>query len=92
MITLCLNSALTLVLPSLPPCLQTARLAIRHAKRTVENAIARAYSHGVPNGRSMELAQAQATLEVYKWRLEKYVSHSCRDMHNPMQCTFSDSP
>jgi hypothetical protein len=46
-------------------------VAIRRAERLVEGAKARAFHNGVPGGRSVELAQAEAALLVHNWRLDK---------------------
>ena len=44
-------------------------MAVRRCARNVENAKADAFHHGIPGGRSLHLAQAEAALEVYTWRL-----------------------
>jgi len=47
-------------------------VAVRHCARNVEVARADAFHHGVPGGRSLELARAEAALEVNTWRLGRW--------------------
>ena len=50
------------------PTLEAAKNAVRRAGRVLEDETATAQSTGVPGGRSIEVAEAEAGLQVCKWR------------------------
>jgi hypothetical protein len=52
------------------PTLEAAKTAVRRAERVCEHEVATARSLGVPGGRNIEVAEAEAVLTVCKWRLK----------------------
>ncbi|GMH80410.1 hypothetical protein TL16_g08534 [Triparma laevis f. inornata] len=64
------------------PTLDAAKNAVRRANRVLEDEIGTAQSMGVPGGRSIEVAEAEAVLSVCNWRL-KSLQEQCKMLRDP---------
>ncbi|GMI19640.1 hypothetical protein TrCOL_g992 [Triparma columacea] len=64
---------------SMLPTLDAAGAAVRRAKAVLEDEKAAAMSRGVPGGRSVEAAEAEAVEKVCKWRLGR-LQETCRNV------------
>ncbi|GMH51295.1 hypothetical protein TrRE_jg9737 [Triparma retinervis] len=53
------------------PTVEAARTAVRRAGAVLEDERAKALSGGVPGGRSVEVAEAEAVEKVCRWRMER---------------------
>ena len=64
------------------PTLNSARTAVRRADRMLEDELGSARSRGIPGGRSLEVAEAEAVSKVCKWRL-RTLQEQCSLLQDP---------